>query len=237
MDVGLERVRPVRARQQHAGGADAALLDKMQGAGVLQLAFGCGHSLALLRNGSVLAWGRNERRQLGLGPKAPAAVPFPVEVRLLREEEIVQVATSCVGSVAVHRNGSLLFWGANDDGQAAIGRTKDIHTPIVPPVFQPNEQGGDGVRFEDVALGRRHTLAMVRKTHEVYAWGFGERGSLGLGDASNRTSPMLVKTSTASACARLPPAGTRRPRSSTSSTSTPRFAGSGTCRSRCSPAM
>ena len=169
------------------------LLDKMQGAGVLQLAFGCGHSLALLRNGSVLAWGRNERRQLGLGPKAPAAVPFPVEVRLLREEEIVQVATSCVGSVAVHRNGSLLFWGANDDGQAAIGRTKDIHTPIVPPVFQPNEQGGDGVRFEDVALGRRHTLAMVRKTHEVYAWGFGERGSLGLGDASNRTSPMLVK--------------------------------------------
>ena len=89
----------------------------------------------------------------------------------------------------VLRNGTLVSWGINSDGQMDGRRTNEIWEPVASPLFLA-EQGGTERRWEQVALGVRFTVALERETLQVYTWGMGEHGSLGLGDNANRTVPV-----------------------------------------------
>ena len=60
------------------------------------------------------------------------------------------------------------------------------------PRFLADDDGGLSRLWETVALGVRFTVALEKDTLQVFTWGNGERGSLGLGDNQNRTSPEKV---------------------------------------------
>jgi alpha-tubulin suppressor-like RCC1 family protein len=85
-----------------------------------------GHSLALLSNGAVTAWGYNGSGELGNGTTANSDVP--VKVRGLAGVTAVSAGTS--HSVALRQNGTVAAWGANYSGQLGDGSTTPSDVPV-----------------------------------------------------------------------------------------------------------
>lgn len=74
---------------------------------VVSIACGFGHALALLRDGSVRAWGNNSNGQLGDGTRVSRASP----VAVAGLTDVVALAAGLEGSYALRRDGTLWMWG------------------------------------------------------------------------------------------------------------------------------
>lgn len=87
-----------------------------------------GHTLALLNNGTVWAWGDGNHGQLGDGTKSDSAVP--VQVTVHRHVNFVEVVAGCEASYAIDTAGSLWSWGGADEGALGNGTVKgDVKKP------------------------------------------------------------------------------------------------------------
>ncbi len=78
-----------------------------------------GQTLAILADGSVWAWGDNDRGQLGVGTKVNSEVPWRVDVPA--GVNFVKVSTGGYASYAIDRSGRLWAWGDNTSGQLGVG--------------------------------------------------------------------------------------------------------------------
>jgi alpha-tubulin suppressor-like RCC1 family protein len=85
--------------------------------GVVKIAAGGNHSLALLSNGTVMAWGENGSGQLGNGTTTNSAVPLPVQGL----SGVIAIAAGQEYSLALLANGTVMAWGANGEGQLGAG--------------------------------------------------------------------------------------------------------------------
>jgi alpha-tubulin suppressor-like RCC1 family protein len=78
-----------------------------------------GQTIAVLRNGTVWAWGNNQRGQLGIGSRTDSAVP--VKVKVPKGVSFVKVNSGGDTSYAIDSTGRLWAWGNNRNGQLGIG--------------------------------------------------------------------------------------------------------------------
>jgi alpha-tubulin suppressor-like RCC1 family protein len=78
-----------------------------------------GQTVAILANGSVWAWGDNDRGQLGDGTRVSSSVPLRVDVP--RGVTFASVSSGGYASYAIDRAGRLWSWGDNKSGQLGIG--------------------------------------------------------------------------------------------------------------------
>lgn len=92
-----------------------------------------------------------------------------------------RVAGGAAHSVAL-RDGTVLAWGLNSNGQLGDGTTVDRRTPVPVP-------GLTGV--VSVAAGDNYTLALT-VSGEVYAWGDNDHAQLGDGSTLDRATPGRV---------------------------------------------
>ena len=150
------------------------------GSGVIEIAPGNRFALALKRDGSVWAWGNNERGQLGTGTQGERKWP-PVQTLQL-SRGVIAISAGTRFSVALKKDGSLWTWGNNGFGQLGDGSMNDRSSPqrILP--------AGSGVIA--LATGVSHTLAL-KKNGSVWAWGTNNAGQLGNGTAWTRESVKL----------------------------------------------
>ncbi|KAJ8600233.1 hypothetical protein CTAYLR_001966 [Chrysophaeum taylorii] len=79
------------------------------------------HSLALLSDGRLFAWGDNSFGQLGLGKATKTAVAFPTQVPTPSGEDLVHVACGARHSGATTARGEVLLWGFGEEGQLGGG--------------------------------------------------------------------------------------------------------------------
>jgi alpha-tubulin suppressor-like RCC1 family protein len=146
------------------------------------------HSLALLSDGSVWAWGANESGQLGDGTITTRTSP----VQVLGLSKIVDIACGCTGtgltrvsfSAASDSSGALFAWGNNYAGQLGDGTTVDHRTPSYVENFLSE------VTF--AAGGNSHSLG-VKVTGELFAWGNNYDGQLGLNSEINQSAPRQTR--------------------------------------------
>src|SRR3981081_2940087 len=75
--------------------------------GVSAVAAGQRHNLALMENGTVMAWGNNETGQLGNGTTTSS--PLPIAVRGLSEVKAVSAGSR--QSLALLKDGTVVVWG------------------------------------------------------------------------------------------------------------------------------
>ena len=143
-----------------------------------QIAVGGSHSLVLLDNGDVYAWGLNDAGQLGQGDVATRAIP----VKVTLPAPAIAIAAGRVHSVAVLSGGAVYTWGANTFGQLGDGGREAKASPVAVVAL-------DGV--VSVAAGKDHTLAL-RSDGTVRAWGANASGQLG--DGSFKPSRVPVQT-------------------------------------------
>jgi alpha-tubulin suppressor-like RCC1 family protein len=134
---------------------------------VTQVSAGAEHSLALLSNGTVEAWGDNSHGELGDGTTTSSAVPVPVTGLT----GVKYVAAGQLYSAAVLDNGTVMTWGAGGNAQLGDGTLADSDVPV--PV-----KGLTGVTA--VAAGGQHVLAL-KSNGTVEAWGADDVGQLGDG--------------------------------------------------------
>lgn len=82
----------------------------------------CGnfHSIALLRNGTIVAWGRNVNAMLGDGTTTDRYLPQTTFLTgLLYTKKAVLVAAGCWYTMALAEDGVVYRWGYNSNGELA----------------------------------------------------------------------------------------------------------------------
>lgn len=157
---------------------------------VSAVAAGDNHTLALLADGSVVAWGDNDFGQLGRESSSRS----PKKVVGLPNERIIQIAAGGSSSYALTAKGEVYAWGANDSSQ--LGITPTVGSEAGAAVRKPRiVEGLFGRPIIGVAAGARHAMA-VTLTGKIFSWGTSRKGALGLGpEISHSLSPQWVQTS------------------------------------------
>lgn len=153
---------------------------------VIALAAGGEHSLALLSNNTMMGWGTNREGQLGTGSAAGSRVPVSIQ-NFATLPGVTAIAAGKEFSLALLTSGTVLAWGANEEGQQGNGK---VGTKVTTPTAV---KGLSNVTA--IAAGSEFALALL-KNGTVMAWGAGSEGQLGTGKHSNSLSPTAVKNLT-----------------------------------------
>lgn len=147
---------------------------------VTAVAAGGHHSLALLADGAVLAWGAGGYGQLGDGSLTASNVPVAVQGL----STVKAISAGANHSLALLDNGTVMAWGDNESGQLGIGGASErVDTPVL-------VKGLTGVKA--ISAGANYSLALL-SNGTVMAWGENESGQLGNGDTSASSVPVAVK--------------------------------------------
>lgn len=146
--------------------------------GVIAIAGGSHHSLALLKDGTVMAWGENFYAQLGDGTEQTSHVPVAVKGL----SEVVAIAAGEYHSLALLRDGTVMAWGRNSSGQLGDGSTTGSTLPGAV---------GKLSRVTAISAGGSFSLAL-QKDGTVATWGENAHGELGNGSTQPSDVPVRV---------------------------------------------
>lgn len=155
--------------------------------GIVAIAAGSNHSLALSEEGIIYAWGHNIHGQLAQGNSS--FVDSEYAVRIVTQSgstpqyRVVSIAAGANHSIAVTDDGHALVWGSGNHGSHCDG-TPVQQTRGTP--FEINVQNVVSVRG-----GQYHTLLM-RSNGEVMACGRNDWGQLGDDTYVDRVSPVAI---------------------------------------------
>jgi alpha-tubulin suppressor-like RCC1 family protein len=96
--------------------------------GVVAIAVGEKHTVALKNDGSVWAWGRNFSGQLGDDSTIDRHTPVPVSNL---SSGVTAIAAGRYHTVALKSNSSVWAWGSNGDGQLGDGTRTSSNIPVL----------------------------------------------------------------------------------------------------------
>jgi len=131
--------------------------------GVTGISANGSRSLAVLSNGTVMAWGEVPEAVSGL-------------------KNVTAVSAGDEHSLALLSNGTVKAWGANGSGQLGNGTTTSSEAPVA-------VKGLTGVVA--ISAGHEHSLALLSDGTSK-AWGANEEGQLGNGTTTNSDVPVAV---------------------------------------------
>ena len=102
--------------------------------GVKEIAAGINHALALLENGTVLAWGSNSDGALGQGKTTGELEGSSVPVAVSGLSNVKAIACGSFFSLALLENGTVVGWGENDSGALGDGSSTSFDEGADSPV-------------------------------------------------------------------------------------------------------
>ncbi|MBI5562413.1 MAG: chitobiase/beta-hexosaminidase C-terminal domain-containing protein [Deltaproteobacteria bacterium] len=139
--------------------------------GVVALAGGSYHTLALKNDGTVWAWGYNSKGQLGDGTYAASYTP----VQVSNLTGVVAISAGLYHSVALRNDGTVWCWGYGYYGQLGNGGSGSQNVPV--------QASGPG-NVTAVSAGHYHTIALTGNG-DVYGWGYNYYGQAGDGSGGS----------------------------------------------------
>lgn len=141
----------------------------------------CGkeHTVVATAGGMIFAFGGNAEGQLGNGNTDDSLVPVAVKIKQVEWKAISSGSEHCLALSG--KDGSVFAWGANDMGQIGVGKSDTT---------KPQKVKLHG-KATSIACGSYHSAAVTAKG-ELYMWGEGEEGKLGLSTQSDVKKPTKV---------------------------------------------
>lgn len=160
-------------------------LSALEGHEIVSVAAGADHTTAYSESRlQVYSWGWGDFGRLGHGNSSDLFTPQPIKA--LQGLRIRQIACGDSHCLAVSMEGEVQSWGRNQNGQLGLGTTDDALVPQKIEAFK-------GIPIKMVAAGAEHSAA-VTEDGELYGWGWGLYGNLGLGDRNDRLVPQKVSS-------------------------------------------
>ncbi|MGH2754652.1 MAG: RCC1 domain-containing protein [Actinomycetota bacterium] len=157
--------------------------------GIVDVAAGHFHSLAVGADGTVWSWGEDPAHSVGMNEVSCEDSPptrSPVQVDGLAD--VAEVSTGDFFSVARKSDGTVWAWGLNHRG--VVGSDDVLGCDPYPAYFGPRQVGGLSEVVE-VDVGTGHTLAL-KSDGTVWSWGGNDEGELGDGTTQWRSTPGRV---------------------------------------------
>jgi len=151
----------------------------------VSVAVGNTHSLALLSDGTVMAWGNNNLGATGQPHPSVGYQCTPIEVSLPGCAVAVSAGTRF--SMALLADGTVWCWGADNYGQLGNGTGGAGYSSTA-------VQAGSFTNAVAISAGGTHALALLADS-TVVAWGRGLNGQVGNGASTTQHSPQTVVTS------------------------------------------
>ena len=133
-------------------------------------------------DGVIYTWGNGNFGRLGYVDILKQTVPR--QVVELKSHKIVKLSLGYYHAAAITEHGVLFSWGRGNSGQLGCGN--QLNEDSVKPV---NALANNKV--VDVQCGESHTVALTAEG-DVYTWGGGSMGQLGLGDFLRQSLPIKV---------------------------------------------
>ena len=147
----------------------------ISGKTITAIAAGVNHSVALASDGTLYAWGYNNKGQLGNNSTTDSHVPVAVDMSgILSGKTITSITAGYRHSVALASDGTVYAWGQNYNGQLGNNSTTDSHVPVA--VYTSGVLSGKTIT--EVSAGPYHTVALA-SDGTVYTWGKNADGQLG----------------------------------------------------------
>lgn len=140
-------------------------------------------SSASVSSGKLFTWGDGDKNRLGHGDKEPRLKPTCVPA--LIDYNFHKIACGHSITVGLTTSGQVFTVGSSVYGQLG-----NPHADGKQPCLVEDKLFGESA--EEVACGAYHVMVLTSK-NEVYTWGKGANGRLGLGDVEDRKSPTLVE--------------------------------------------
>lgn len=161
--------------------------------GVVGVAAGGYHSLAVDSDGKVWSWGNFSNGQLGRGVinntfvnfSSQVADSIPIPVNGSPFSSITAIAAGGSHSLALDSNGTVWSWGYNGYGQLGNATTLGMNG-YYPTVLSLQN-------ITKIAAGGSHSLALDTSGN-VWSWGYNHFGQLGDGTTTDKSTPVKVKT-------------------------------------------
>ena len=151
-------------------------------------------AFAIKTDGTLWSWGASGYGRLGLGDTTNRSSPVQVGALTTWSSKIDAGGMNApygsgpanVHVLAIKTDGTLWSWGANGQGQLGLGNTTSRSSPVqVGALTTWNECACGMVNF----YGRGFSSA-IKTDGTLWTWGDGT--ALGLGDSTNRSSPVQV---------------------------------------------
>ncbi|KFK41026.1 hypothetical protein AALP_AA2G075500 [Arabis alpina] len=141
-------------------------------------------------SGKLFTWGDGDKGRLGHADSKTKLVPTCVSE--LVDQDFIKVVCGWTFSVALSISGTVYTMGSSIHGQLGCPRAKDKSINVV--------LGNLTRQFvKEIASGSHH-VAVLTSFGNVYTWGKGANGQLGLGDIRDRNTPVLVEPLSDSSC-------------------------------------
>ncbi|XP_036600445.1 X-linked retinitis pigmentosa GTPase regulator [Trichosurus vulpecula] len=149
---------------------------------IKQLSAGSNTSAALTEDGDLFMWGDNSEGQIGLADESNVCVPCQVVVG----KPISWISCGYYHSAFVTTEGELYTFGEPENGKLGLS-PEQLKNHRIPQLVL-----GIPGKVNQVACGGGHTVALTEE--EVYTFGLGQFGQLGLGTFIFETSePKAIK--------------------------------------------
>ncbi|MFC6883614.1 S8 family serine peptidase [Actinomadura yumaensis] len=141
---------------------------------------GLAHSVVVMADGTVRAWGRNQYGQLGNGTTTDSRTP----VTVTGLSGVKQVGAGSLHTLALLSDGTVRAAGANANGQLGDGTTTSRSIAVNPGLSS----------IETIAAGGHFSLASrnVQTRVTAWAWGANDKGQLGDGTTADASAPRQV---------------------------------------------
>ena len=145
----------------------------------LDAASGFYHSAGIKADGTLWAWGENERKQVNNSEETVFYTP----VQIGTDNDWVSIGVGTSSNVAMKKDGSLWTWGYNEDGE--LGRTIEGNSDGTPAKVMDN--------VKSYSMGDKHVL-VIKEDGSLWAWGYNPHGEIGNGETTDVMLPVQVGT-------------------------------------------
>lgn len=156
---------------------------------VVMIVSGNYHNCALLNTGRVRCWGSNQYGQLGNNTVTNSSKAVTVAANTDGDplEHVVSIAAGSYHTCALLATGEVRCWGRNNFGQLGDGTQVDRPTPVKVNI----SSDAASKTVASIALGEGHSCAFI-PGQGVECWGSNQKGQLGDGSTTDRTTPVAV---------------------------------------------
>jgi alpha-tubulin suppressor-like RCC1 family protein len=139
-----------------------------------------GNFFAVIKtDGSLWTWGNNAFGQLGQGNITKYSSPKQVGALT----NWLKVSAGYGFFLAVKTDNTLWSWGKNSQGQLGLGNITFYSSPM---------QVGSLTNWLSISCSGYSSALAVKTDGTLWSWGWNNGGQLGLGDITNRSSPVQV---------------------------------------------